>query len=679
MAPYLSSSSARLASRKKELPSGYTSIDDILAGKVPLGRLVNVMGLVKDYQVPIPTNGKDHKCTITIYDKSIELDDLLGLAVSIFRNLKDMPNPTAGDVLVINSAKVQSYRETISLITNRTTSIHIYSASEIPRPPLSAVGALQPSSGTRPPGEKEHEYVSWLYHYTDKESVPDVATFQKQVDQSGHTKDKFCTLEHLVDGKFCDVIVNVVKAPFEEMEKTTLWVSDYTENDSFHKFSWDGAKQLGEGHGGPYGYLDTDMHAATKWAGPFGRRSMQVTCFEPHASHVNSEVQLDQWIRIRNLRVKFGTNGLNLEGVLHEDRDFSRRQVDILRWDEDGREECDPRLKEAIRRKKDYEKLKKKQIRSLYANESGESASNKRKAENSEESKTNSKSRRKEARQIARNKVEEQDRRTEERLGLNDLIKCESQEQPLTPLPSIIEPVSWETTVEGEEVTLTLPFACAKYRTNVRVVDFRPRKLESFATWRKSTESDVLSDYSCDSDSESDDDHRSLDRHSGKKIWEWRFALQLEDGDPKSKEKDKFWAVVDNIEAQQLTGMDACDLREDPDALDALREQLFKLWGNLEEARLQEQQRQLTNQRRIAANQPPPSSPTGADVEHSQQEAGGARNQNQTGIELSNKPFACCIRQYGVRVREPDPLLADAGEGHRWIRVFGLFGTKISH
>lgn len=119
--------------------------------------------------------------------------------------------------------------------------------------------------------------------------------------------------------------------------------------------------------------------------------------------------------------------------------------------------------------------------------------------------------------------------------------------------------------MQGEEVTLTLPFACAKYRVNVRVVDFRPRKLENFARQRRSTESDVLSDCSSDSSSGSDDDEDpgSPVLHAGRKtktIWEWRFALQLEDADPKSKgEKDRFWAVVDNIEAQQLTGLDACE------------------------------------------------------------------------------------------------------------------------
>jgi hypothetical protein len=142
----------------------------------------------------------------------------------------------------------------------------------------------------------------------------------------------------------------------------------------------------------------------------------------------------------------------------------------------------------------------------------------------------------------------------------HDPVKCESQEQPVTPVSSILEPVYYKTTVEGQEATLTFPFTCAKYRANVRVVDFRPRKIEDFATWRKSTESDVLSDYSSDSDSGSDDLNRELqDGDTGDEIWEWRFALQLEGVDPKSKgEKERFWAVVDNIEAQQLTGLDAC-------------------------------------------------------------------------------------------------------------------------
>ncbi|KAI1180773.1 hypothetical protein F4777DRAFT_526963 [Nemania sp. FL0916] len=654
-----------------ELPSGYTSIERILSEKAT-GRLASTIGLIKDYQAPTATRGTDHKSTITIYDKSTEYE-LAGLPFCIFGKasvLNEMPQPDAGDVLVINSAKIQSYRDSISMVTHKSTSFHIYSASAIPQPPQSAKSAVRSSYGTRSLSDKEHEYASWLYHSINKSSVPDSATFQRQTNQSIRLKDKFCRLENVIDNQFCDVIVNVVKAPFDEVGRTTLWVSDYTQNDTFHKFSWDGPQQPGDQDGDSSSFLDTNISATSKWAGPFGKRSMQVTCFEPHASQVNSEVQVGQWIRIRNLRIKFGNNGLNLEGVLHEDRDYSdRRQVDILNWEKDQ----DPHLKEAIRRKRDYEKLKKKQMKSFAANENGGDTGTKRKAGESEEVRMNSKARRKEQRAAAKKKVEEQDKEAEERLGLNKSIKCESQEQPVTSLSLIIKPISWKTTVEGEETTLTLPFACIKYRTNVRVVGFRPRNLVNFATWRKSTEYDAISDCSSESSSESDDGYDSQARYSGTKIWEWRFALQLEDVGPKSiGEKERLWAVVDNNEAQQLTSLDACDLREDVDTLNSLREQLFKLWGNLEEVESQEQERQTLNRLRVAANQPPPSSPAGTDPRR----AGGAENTER--VSLSNKPFSCCIRQYGVRVPEPDLRRADAGEGFRWTRVFGLFGTKIS-
>ena len=471
-----------------------------------------------------------------------------------------MPKPAAGDVLVIHSAKVQSYRNTISLIAHKSTSFYIYSAADIPKPPQSALCALQSPQNARTLGEADHEYVSCLYHFTNRDSIPDEITFQNRVDQSARRKDKFCKLDSVIDGQFCDVIVNVVKAPFDEIDKTTLWVSDYTENDAFHKFSWDGVKLGAHGRDQYGGYTDT--LTATKWVGPFGRRSMQITCFEPHASQVKSEVQLGQWIRFRNLRIKFGKSGLNLEGVLHEDRDFNNRlQIEVLKLNE--KDNCDPKLRDAIQRKKEYENLKKQQ-KSFAENEMAGGAGGKRKAENN------------------------------------------------------------------------------------------------------------------DSDSESDSDRGSPGPTSEQKVWEWRFALQLEDADPKLKgEKDKFWAIVNNIEGQQLTGLDACDLRRDPDVLNSLREQLFRLWGNLEELKLQEQNCQITTRQRVAANLPPPSSPMDIGHQHAQQKMDDAKSKGYSGVGLSNKPFSCCIQQAGVKLREPNSLLADAGEGRRWQRVYYLFGTKI--
>lgn len=47
-------------------------------------------------------------------------------------------------------------------------------------------------------------------------------------------------------------------------------------------------------------------------------------------------------------------------------------------------------------------------------------------------------------------------------------------------------------------------------------------------------------------------------------------------------------------------------------------------------------------------------------------------------VPFMNLPFTCCIRQYGLKVAEEDADKADAGNGRRWERIFGLFGTRIS-
>jgi protection-of-telomeres protein 1 len=47
-------------------------------------------------------------------------------------------------------------------------------------------------------------------------------------------------------------------------------------------------------------------------------------------------------------------------------------------------------------------------------------------------------------------------------------------------------------------------------------------------------------------------------------------------------------------------------------------------------------------------------------------------------LPVTNKGFSCCIQQYGVKVSEINDDLADAGEGVRWQRMYGLFGTIIT-
>lgn len=265
---------------------------------------------------------------------------------------------------------MQNWRGEWSLITNKATDIHVYSSILIPEPPGAAHRALKATSKavSKTPSEYEHTYVSWLYGNINKSALPDEEdlTLQPISSQSLNTRNKFSTLEHVKENNFYDVVVQAVRNPYEELDKATLWITDYTKNDSFHNFVWNGldlSRQNGITGGDPYSYLSSKTAqgttAATQWPGPFGQRSMQVTCFHPHDAVVMQNVQAGTWVQLRNLHVRYGRNGNNIEGFLHGDRTHPNRiNVDILAADHE-------RVKEALRRKRDYNRQRKQQAQQL--------------------------------------------------------------------------------------------------------------------------------------------------------------------------------------------------------------------------------------------------------------------------------------------------------------------------
>lgn len=105
------------------------------------------------------------------------------------------------------------------------------------------------------------------------------------------------------------------------------------------------------------------------------------------------------------------------------------------------------------------------------------------------------------------------------------------------------------------------PFTVRKYRANVRIVNYAPERIEDFSVWRRESEYDMLSDYSGGENTDVEEDMRSYSSGKGfaKKIWEWRFWLQVEDAssntNPKSPKK-RLWLLVDNSSAQGLLGLD---------------------------------------------------------------------------------------------------------------------------
>lgn len=159
-------------------------------------------------------------------------------------------------------------------------------------------------------------------------------------------------------------------------------------------------------------------------------------------------------------------------------------------------------------------------------------------------------------------------------------------------------------------------------------------------------------------------------------------------------------------------------LDSQPKVLAQLEERLFRLWGDLEELKRsrQTQRRERAKERarasRAAAEEaakrrahpemhapPLASSPVsggggGGDLADGPQagkiDAGRAAEEDDDVVEgelaeaVSNRPFLCCLKQYGVPVRKSRRGKKGGRDGDdddddtQWERAFALFGTKIN-
>jgi len=670
-----------------ELPKQFTKASDILNGEARTNSLVNVIGVIRDYRPPMLCRSQDYKSTISFFDKSTEHEGGATVTINVFQKKEYMPEINAGDVIIIYSTKIQDWGGP-SLLSNHGTAAFIYAASRIPKPPANAEPAMSPAFAGKnarlKPADTEHAYVSWLYHNVERWLIPAPDEFRVQVERAMVSTDKFKLFKDLKDHMFCNAIVQVIMKPWVEGDRATLWVTDYTSNEAFKRFTHEARPDSDPSDGDPYGYIKTSQQ---DWPGPYGQRAMQVSAWGYHATAIGANVRQKSWLMLRNLQIKFGSNGLYLEGFLREERNsFDRKLgVEVL----ETNEAADSRLREALQRGLHCEKMKRKQSREQGIDTASQPVTSQKKHSHEQPQGESRKQKRqkmyaKVQQQEAEKQAAEKKRLEEEKEGqakqqqaeasmrLNKSVKCQSIDRPATSLATLLKPLTRNMGVEGEQILVTLPFVNSKHRVIVRVVDFVPKNLQDFAHWRQMSEFDILSDYSgIDSDSDVDMNTGDLEAYRGEKKWEWRFALQLEEVnlDSGENESSRLWAVVDNIEGQQLTNLNACDLRANEEQFSQLKEQMFRLWGNLEEIKSVKAQNNIARRRRINAGKPPDSSPARA---HS------GDDETKTGSpKLSNTPFSCCIRQYGVTVEENDPTKADAGPERRWQRLFGIFGTRI--
>ena len=453
----------------------------------------------------------------------------------------------------------------VSLLTSHETDIVVYDKTKIPMFPKPADGALRNSQKKlkHTSSSKENSYVTWLYHRMHKGDIPDDELFTERKSQSLNVKDKFCLLKDVEESKFCDMVVDIVKNWHEGGDKVTLWVSDYTKNSKFFPHKAD----TGLNHQDPYGYTSSATQLGTrKWRIPYGKRSMQLTCYEPHAQYIREQYDDGDWAIIRNVQIKFGHNMGNLEGFLREDPSSmtnSKVLISLINPTEVDPDAVHPRLKEALCRKRHYLSEMKNLHKSLdtesgtqtphstgssplptkssnpmhsmslkpKSNEATKGAATKGAANNEKKrpaeevvpnhgeppAKVKVDARRKGKRSGKRGPRKNQNHReqnVEGKMYLNPSIRCEHMSEPITPIQEMVKPSLYNTVVEGIEREIALPFTNVRYRTVGRVVNYHPANIAEFAqrVTHAKVESGCVRNNEVGGDSDEEDEDKDEDQ-----------------------------------------------------------------------------------------------------------------------------------------------------------------------
>ncbi|MCJ1388176.1 hypothetical protein MMC18_001021 [Xylographa bjoerkii] len=635
---------------------------------------LNVMGIVVDYLPPVKSRGSDWISTFTIIDTTTGYN---GEKARFFRPQEtDLPSfRSTGDVVMLRNIKIKDWSGMKIILSGRSSTWVVFHQTSIPMFIPDTQPKLDHSKQARVPEPNipETTYAITLCNSQDRSTYSarisqnasiDSGTSNASISANSGPRLKFSLVKDVVVATYYDIVGQVVKLYPDDI-KTELYITDYTSNGLLYNYEWGrGADDGTTRDGDAYGYAP--RATKKKWQGPFGKLTLSVTLWDPHSRWAQANVKEGDFVFLRNVHIKW-SKGSKIEGVLHSDRQWPEKvDVSVLDIKENG----DDRVKDVLRRKRDYMKK--------YEHQSKESMDEVRgqKRKDGDSGKPLSSAQMKKKRRQERKEAEQEKKKTTEIVDsdassiikkgaeLNRNVACTHDSIPTRSLSSILslEKTHAHTTPDG--TACILPFQNTCSRATVRVVDFFPHDLADFAVRYKTSEFDALSD---DDENEADNsDGRgsspansitssNSDSDGSRKAeskWEWRFCLLLEDANPSmEKTKERIKVFVADGDAVFLLKMDAENLRTSPTALSQLREKLFILWGDLEERKIGARalQEKTTNQ---AVRK------TGTD-------------DVKEGVIQSPPrtiPFQCCIKEYGVKVKG----------GWEWERKFRIFGVTIS-
>lgn len=365
------------------------------------------MGVVTDFLPPGRSRGTDYMMSFSLTDLSYSGLYDQGLKVRFFKPMEsELPAIRGtGDVVLLRFLKIKEWQGMTIGLANRGTSWIVFPAASIP-------ASTSPSSiqlhhfktpQTPAPAVAEMRYAISLCNSRDRstytEPLPTPVSISIAPSPSGAVpanrawKDKFSLIKDVTCDTYYDLVGQVVKL-YPHSNRVELYLSDYTSNNLLWNYEWGQNDGDGSGReGDSYNYVPRNS-GNRQWPGPFGKMTLTVTLWPPHGYQ---NVKENDFVHLRNVHIKWSKDA-KLEGAMHSDRRYPDKiDVTILKNSED-----DERVKDVLRRKREYMKKFQKSSEEFVAEARGV----KRRAENEAKpmSKTAQKKKRKQGRELAKPK-----------------------------------------------------------------------------------------------------------------------------------------------------------------------------------------------------------------------------------------------------------------------------------
>ncbi|WPH01983.1 Hypothetical protein R9X50_00483700 [Acrodontium crateriforme] len=632
-----------------QLPNGF--VDLSTAYNSQPNTLVSVIGVVVDIRPPKLTMTREHMMTISILDHRLR-DSAIGsngLTVRFFRKDENsLPTvQSIGDVILLRGIPIKSFSGSPIAVSSIPIPMVVFPAASIPEPAF--VIAYQDRNRIEALGKpfdvekitlQEQKYAIDLHHDLSTkirnvaDSAQERAANKREAEASSAAirprkkarpsvfGTKFRYIKEVGNMEWANVCGEVVKS-FPSSWGYDLYISDYTEN----QMVWNYPDPLEEAadkerDGDEFNYTS---RGETKFPGPYGWLTLKVNVKYPHAQALN-EISVGDYVLLKNVKFRIQKEGSKLEGDMWPDN-IEPEKINVEKLQVSKLHEHHPRwveVQELIERREKY-----------WSNRAQKTATERPPEQNKPTSNRGRKKQAQKARKEEKKANQQLERQREQAIvhskppptipppkgkgksDTNPHIRCAHQEIPIETLPKILD--AWNTrhttkTPTGE--TYIIPFINAKYRASVRVIDYEPKNIQDFA-YLSAPEDQSQSEFS-----------NELSWSNASRKWEWFFSLLLEG------QKEKVWVHVDHENAQHLFGNDMADptdLRNDSRLVAKVKEKMCILWGNLEE--------------------------------------------KAAGEELSNRPFECCLTEYGVKLDDDDPETETSLFGYK--KMFRLWGTRI--